>query len=200
MKLRIFYLSFAATAALAFPISSSLSNQVSNLRSAFRSPLLSPYLPGSMPSSEGGSSSDLMISDVLPRSRSINIFASLTRDVDPVSTRLDNQLQNSTILAPLNSAIQGMDHKPWEDSKDYDAFGTEQAYAMGEGEDRAHRNLGKWVQAHVVPISPWKEGDKVKTLADTEVWWENNGDGEKVVSSPMVLSRVSIQYSKQKTG
>ena len=123
---------------------------------------------------------ELIISDVISRERSINIFAGFTRDVDPVATRLDSLSQNSTILAPLNSAIQKMDRKPWEDPKEYDAFGT-QAYSMGDGEERAHRNLGRFVQAHIVPASPWREGEKVETLAGTKVWWESK-DGGKVVS------------------
>jgi len=32
-----------------------------------------------------------------------------------------------------------------------------------------------------VPASPWKEGEKLKTLAGGEVWWEER-DGVKVVS------------------
>jgi len=40
--------------------------------------------------------------------------------------------------------------------------------------------LRRFVEAHVVPVSPWKEGEKVKTLAGGEVWWESK-DGVKMV-------------------
>lgn len=29
--------------------------------------------------------------------------------------------------------------------------------------------------------APWEEGDKVKTLAGREIWWEDRGDGARVV-------------------
>lgn len=132
-----------------------------------------------MPSDESSPDSDLIISDVIARERSINVFAGFTRDVDPVSGRLDDLSKNSTILAPLNSAIQKMDHKPWEDSREYSAFGSD-AYAKGDGEERAHKNLGRFVQAHVVPASPWKEGEKVETLAGTKLWWEKKGESKVV--------------------
>jgi hypothetical protein len=37
------------------------------------------------------------------------------------------------------------------------------------------------VEAHVVPVSPWKEGERVKTLSGGEVWWESK-DGVKKAS------------------
>jgi hypothetical protein len=74
----------------------------------------------------------------------------------------------------------GLPRKPWEDPKDYNQLGTE-AYEGGEGEERAQKNLRRFVEAHVVPASPWKEGEKLKTLAGGEVWWEEK-DGNKVVS------------------
>ena len=145
-----------------------------------------------MPSS---SSDDLIISDVIANERTINVFAGFTRDVDPVQSRLDDQSQNSTILAPLNSAIQKMDRKPWEDAREYAAFGAE-AYGMGDGEERAHKNLGRFVEAHVVTASPWKENEKVETMAGTKLWWESK-DGHKVVCycfSGLAYSHLHKEY------
>ena len=92
--------------------------------------------------------------------------------------------QNLTVLAPQDSAIKRLSHKPWEDPADYDKFGTEAAYAGQEGVDRAQENLKRFVEAHVVAASPWKEGEKVRRVSGEggEVWWENK-DGKMLVSS-----------------
>lgn len=123
---------------------------------------------------------NLFISDVLGKERIINIFAGFTRDVDAISARLDDTKKNSTILAPLNSAIQKLPRKPWEDPKDYDKLGAN-AYGGQGGEERAQNNLRKFVEAHIVPASPWSEGEKVDTLGGNKVWWEMK-DGTKMVS------------------
>lgn len=122
----------------------------------------------------------VILSDVMGRDRAINIFAGLVRDVESVSRRLDDEQQNSTILAPLNSAMDTMPRKAWEDSQEYDKLGAE-AYEGNEGWDRAQRNIRRFVEAHVVPVHPWKEGKKVKPIGgDSEIWWEDK-DGTKVV-------------------
>ena len=128
--------------------------------------------------SEG--SDGVIISDVIGKERSINIFAGFTRDIDNISKRLDDSSQNTTVLAPLNSEIQKLPRKPWEDPKDYEAMG-QQAYIGSDGEDRAHRNLRRFVEAHVIPTSPWKEGEKLDSIGGDKVWWENK-DGTKMVS------------------
>lgn len=59
------------------------------------------------------------------------------------------------------------------------------------GQDRANRNLLRFVEAHFVTKSPWGEGDKVKTLAGREVWWEEK-DGERVIMPDgVVVDRVA---------
>ncbi|KAL7620634.1 hypothetical protein AAE478_009629 [Parahypoxylon ruwenzoriense] len=123
----------------------------------------------------------VLISDVMGRDRSINIFAGFTRDIASVSSRLDNSSLNSTVLAPRNSAVEKLPRKPWEDPKEYEALGAN-AYEGEDGQDRAHRNLMRFVEAHVIPTSPWSEGEKVKTLldGDREIWWETK-DGAKVI-------------------
>ncbi|KAG9626142.1 hypothetical protein KCU64_g18915, partial [Aureobasidium melanogenum] len=119
------------------------------------------------------------ISDVLGRERNINIFAGFTRDIESVSRRLEAGSHNTTLLAPLNSAITKLPRKPWEDPQDYAALG-QNAYDGQSGEDRAHRNLRRFVEAHVVPESPWAEGQKVQTLGGDTVWWEEK-DGKKLI-------------------
>lgn len=126
---------------------------------------------------------DVMISDMIGIERVINIFAGFTRDIDTISRRLDDSTQNSTILAPLNSALQNLPRKPWEDPQDYDALG-QGAYEGEGGEDRAHKNLRRFVETHVVPVSPWAEGEKVETLGGRKIWWENI-DGKQTVGSPV---------------
>jgi hypothetical protein len=121
----------------------------------------------------------LTLSDVLPKTRSINIFASLTRDISSVTGRLESTLatDNTTLLAPLNSAMQSLPRKPWEDRPD-DASGVSAA----RNEDKAAENLRRFVEEHVVPTSPWVEGQagKIKTLGGQEVWWEKE-NGKKVI-------------------
>ena len=126
-----------------------------------------------------GESDSLIVSDVIGKDRAIQIYAGFTRDIDTISRRLDDTKQNSTVLAPLNSEIQKLPRKPWENPKDYDAMGVE-AYKGEEGEDRAHANLRRFVEAHVVPASPWEKGDKVETIGGGKVWWEEE-DGKRVV-------------------
>ncbi|TVY48680.1 FAS1 domain-containing protein [Lachnellula occidentalis] len=144
------------------------------------SPLLTPAMPPpSSSTSTPGGDSTVILSDVLGNDRSINIFAGFTRDFAPISKRFEDSSLNTTILAPINSAIMGLPRKPWEDLEDYDKLGAE-AYEGGDGQDRAQRNLRRFVEAHVVPASPWKEGEKLKTLAGGEIWWESR-DGGKVI-------------------
>ena len=127
-----------------------------------------------------GGVGDVRISDVIGKERAINIFAGFTRDIETISRRLDDSVRNTTVLAPLNSEIQKLPRKPWENRKDYDTLGAT-AYDGPEGEDRAHRNIRRFVEAHVIPVSPWKEGEKVESIGGGKVWWESQ-DGKKMVS------------------
>ena len=136
-------------------------------------------LPPSSDKKDAEPSADLTISDVIGKERGINIFAGFTRDIDTVSKRLDDPRCNTTVLAPLNSELQKLTRKPWEDAQDYSAMGS-QAYKGTDGEDRAHRNLRRFVEAHVVPASPWKMGDKINVIAGRQIWWDEK-DGKKTV-------------------
>ena len=100
-------------------------------------------------------------------------------DIDAISKRLDDPEQNTTVLAPLNSALQKLPRKPWENPKDYDEMGAE-AYEEQSGEDRATSNLRHFVEAHSIPVSPWKEGEKTNSLRGEKVWWEEK-DGKRMV-------------------
>lgn len=122
---------------------------------------------------------EIIISDVIGRERRINIFAGFTRDIEEISNRLETNAENTTVLAPLNSEIQKLPRKPWENLKDYETLG-EQAYDGSGGEERAHKNLRRFVEAHIVPKSPWKEGEKVSSLGGGQVWWEER-NGKKFV-------------------
>ncbi|KAK0118080.1 hypothetical protein ONS95_012387 [Cadophora gregata] len=160
----------------ALPNQKPLSNPDTNLGPAMPSPP-SASNPGG---SSNSPSDSVILSDVLGNDRSINIFAGFTRDFATISQRFEDSNANTTILAPINSAIMALPRKPWEDPKDYDVLGAE-AYEGEKGEERAHRNMRRFVEAHVVPVSPWREGEKVKTLAGGEVWWEGKEGGIKLI-------------------
>ncbi len=140
-----------------------------------------PALPednsGSGGTGDRGSDGDLTISDILPKTRQINIFASLTRDIQSIAGRLQSTApgDNTTLLAPLNSAMQKLPRKPWEDAPD-----DKSGLSAASNEDKAASNLQRFVEEHVVPTSPWKEGDKVKSLGGQELWWEKK-NGKKVI-------------------
>jgi Fasciclin domain len=135
--------------------------------------------PSRRPDTSHGGDTTVTISDVLPKTRNINIFASLTRDISSVSDRLGSMLpaDNTTLLAPLNSAMQALPRKPWEDRPGDQSIG-----GAARNEDKAAENLRRFVLEHIVPTSPWKEGKagKISTLGGQEVWWEHK-DGKTVV-------------------
>lgn len=156
------------------------------------------------------SSQSQSISDILPLHRAINIFASLARSSSSLAPRLDSPLAsqktNTTVLAPLNSVMQRLPRKPWEDSPQQlheratTHTGAEPAAARWS-QDTAAANLDRFVLGHVVPVSPWREGKEnaIFTLADSEsnshvdavghgespntntkgrkIWWEKRGGG-----------------------
>ena len=124
-------------------------------------------------------STGVIISDVIGKTQNITTFSGLTRDVDAVSERLNDAAQNATVLAPDNSVMRNLKKKPWEDPEDYKSLGAN-AYDGSSGEDRARKNLERFVQKYIVPESPWEEGKKVKTLAGNEVWWESKSGQKKV--------------------
>jgi hypothetical protein len=123
------------------------------------------------------------LSDIIPRISQIQIFASLIRDVDVASQRLEDESLTTIVLAPDNAALRAMDHKPWRSSSDVEQFGTE-AYEGEVGTKRANNNLRKFVERQIVSLGgEWRENERLKTVGGKQVWWETNGDG-KIVSLP----------------
>jgi hypothetical protein len=126
------------------------------------------------------------LADILGTYRSLTTFSSLARSSSPIESLLADLNTNTTILAPLNSAIDSLPHKPWEDPADYDGLGTN-AYEGDDGRDRAQKNLQRFVEAHLVTTSPWVEGEeggKTKTVEGEgkarELWWVKK-DGKKII-------------------
>ena len=130
----------------------------------------------------GAGEGELIVSDILNKERDVNAFASLTRQVESISTRLDNGSKNTTVLAPSNVAVQRLPRKPWESPDDYEVHGQDEAYAGEQGRDRAARNIKRFVEMHVVPESPWAEGTEVETLGGAKVFWKKGEDGKIYVS------------------
>ncbi|RJE19675.1 FAS1 domain-containing protein [Aspergillus sclerotialis] len=136
-----------------------------------------------------------IVADVLPKIKWINIFASLTRDFEDIASRLNDSSRNVTVLAPRNSAIQGLPRKPWENPEDYEAFGEANAYSGSEGEDRARKNLRRFVEAHLIPASPWRKDDEVGTLGGGKLKWYK--EGEKIYIHPggIEVDHIAAQVS-----
>lgn len=149
-------------------------------------PIMQSYIPDTvLPTStsppedvdhQAGRKTGPIVADVLPKVKGINIFASLTRDFESVASRLNDSSRNVTVLAPRNTAIQGLPRKPWENPEDYEQFGEAEAYVGSEGEDRAKQNLRRFVEAHLIPTSPWRKDDQVDTLGGGKLKWYKDGD------------------------
>lgn len=144
-------------------------------------------------------SASAYLSDLLGRSTArspISIFAGLLREADTISSELEASATAKhpklTVLAPRNSALQALPQKPWESEAEYAALGTEAAYAGAQGVKRAQGNQQRFVETHIVPVSPWRESDRRASLAGgPELWWERRADG-KIVVQPggVVVDRV----------
>ncbi|RSL53296.1 hypothetical protein CEP51_014912 [Fusarium floridanum] len=119
------------------------------------------------------------LADILGTQRSLTSFSSFARMDASIDERLSDLVTNTTVLAPLNSAVDALPRKPWEQPGEYAALGVD-AYEGEKGQDRARTNLKRFVEAHLVPESPWGENDKMKTVGGKEVWWVEK-DGKKVV-------------------
>lgn len=141
------------------------------------------------------------LGDILGTHRSLTTFSSLTRLSSPIETLLADLQTNTTVLAPLNSAIEALPRKPWEDPSEYSEVG-ENAYEGDDGRERAERNLRRFVEAHLVTTNPWVEG-KADGTARTiegegkarELWWEMK-DGKKVIMPDGVeVDRVASQVA-----
>ncbi|KKK13389.1 hypothetical protein P175DRAFT_0430316 [Aspergillus ochraceoroseus IBT 24754] len=143
----------------------------------------------------GPGGDDPIVSDVLPKTRGINVFASLTRQFESVESLLNDSKTNITVLAPRNSAIQDLPRKPWENPDDYEEFGEVRAYEGDEGRERAKRNLKRFVSAHIIPQSPWKEGEEAETIGGDKLRWRKDGDKIYIEPSGVEVESIAEQVS-----
>jgi hypothetical protein len=134
------------------------------------------------------------LADLLGRNSQVQIFSGLARDVDSVSRRFEEPRENSTVLAPENAVVTKLPRKPWEDADDYSALGAD-AYVGDEGKNRAQQNLKRFVEAHVVPQSPWAEGEQVETLAGSLIWYEKKDGGLVIQPGNIEVARVADKAS-----
>ncbi|CEJ85182.1 hypothetical protein VHEMI03694 [[Torrubiella] hemipterigena] len=134
------------------------------------------------------------LSDILGSNRALTTFSSLARMHASTETLLGSFAVNTTVLAPLNSAMDSLPRKPWEDSQELEEHGAH-IYEGDDGKERADKNLRRFVEAHLVTTSPWKANDKVKTVLGREVWWEEK-DGKRVIMPDGVeVDRVANQVA-----
>ncbi|CAH0014973.1 unnamed protein product [Clonostachys rhizophaga] len=173
--------------------------------SSAASPPQHPLLPVIMPptaSDQPQKQPAVPLVDILGTQRSITTFFSLIRLHEPTESLLGDLHTNTTVLAPLNSAIEALPRKPWEDPADYHAAGAD-AYEGEDGRERAQRNLRRFVEAHLVTASPWQQGEENKagTLKGEsgktrELWWELRDDGKRVIMPDGVeVDRVASQVA-----
>ncbi|KJZ73744.1 hypothetical protein HIM_06862 [Hirsutella minnesotensis 3608] len=92
-----------------------------------------------------------------------------------------NTAAATTVLAPLNSAVDALPRKPWEDPREIDALGDAAYDGSPDAQKRADANLRRFVEAHLVPESPWPEGRRAQNMAGRELWWEARPGGERVI-------------------
>ncbi|KAI5780702.1 hypothetical protein DFH27DRAFT_604519 [Peziza echinospora] len=138
-----------------------------------------------------------MLSDVISIDRGISIFSGFTRSVGEVGIRLEDQQKNTTVLAPSNSVITSLPRKPWEnpkDESDASAQGVvkEELYRGESGEERAADNLRRFVEAHLVGISPWEKGkeNSQRTLEGKVVWWDEENGVRKIYPDGIEVDQV----------
>ncbi|KAM0270820.1 hypothetical protein ACHAPA_003302 [Fusarium lateritium] len=132
------------------------------------------------------------LGDILGSNRGLTSFSSFARMQPSTDDRLSDLSTNTTVLAPLNSAVDALPRKPWEQPADYDAFGAD-AYDGDGGQDRARENMRRFVVAHLVPQSPWGKDEKIKTLGGKEVWWVEKEGRRVVMPDEVGVERVASQ-------
>ncbi|KAJ4165198.1 hypothetical protein LMH87_006840 [Akanthomyces muscarius] len=133
------------------------------------------------------------LSDTLGSNRAVTSFASFARQHEATEDRLGSAADRTTVLAPLNSAVEALARKPWENEREMGELGAS-AYEGGDGKARADANLCRFVEAHLVTQSPWPAGAKAKTMAGREVWWEEREDGKRVVMPDKIeVDKVAIE-------
>src|SRR5687767_12736126 len=117
-------------AQLLFPFSSRPSGKASPSASDkhIHQPLPFGQLPIMPPSTDKDGDMTIQpsvpLNDILGTLRSLTTFSSLTRMQTTTTSLLSDLSTNTTVLAPLNSAIESLPRKPWESPRDYDAHGA----------------------------------------------------------------------------
>ncbi|KAF5658998.1 fas1 domain-containing protein [Fusarium heterosporum] len=147
-------------------------------------PIMSSDRPSVQPS--------VALADILGSNRGLTSFSSFARMQPSTDDRLSDLSTNTTVLAPLNSAVDALPRKPWEQPADYDAFGAN-AYDGDGGQDRARENMRRFVVAHLVPSSPWDKDEKIKTLGGKEIWWVEKEGRRVVMPDEVEVERVASQ-------
>ncbi|EFW13785.1 hypothetical protein CPSG_09652 [Coccidioides posadasii str. Silveira] len=138
----------------------------------------------------------LLISDILSKTREVNIFASLTREFEYLSNQLENKSKNAIVLAPTNIAIENLSHKPWESTRHYVNFGEREAYVGKNGEERAADNLKTFVEAHIIPSKTWSEEKEASTLAGQKLIWRKDETGKSYIYPGHIgIKRIAGQVS-----
>ncbi|RDA91532.1 hypothetical protein CP533_4338 [Ophiocordyceps camponoti-saundersi (nom. inval.)] len=137
---------------------------------------MAPPAPATAASGPAPDHKPAPLADLLNSNRSLTTFSNLSRLQASTSSLLASESEAITVLAPLNSALDSLPHKPWEDAADYESLGST-AYEGEQGRQRADRNLARFVDAHLVPQSPWPENTRVHSRAGRELWWEFGSDG-----------------------
>lgn len=152
------------------------------------------------PSDEPSRQPGVTLVDILGTQRSLTTFASMARNSQAIDARLSDAKTNTTVLAPLNSAIDRLPHKPWESPADYDGPLGADAYEGDEGKDRADRNLRRFVEAHLVTVSPWAEGKDKGTAKTVEgvgkakdLWWETRDGKRFIMPDDVEVEKVASQ-------
>lgn len=93
--------------------------------------------------------------------------------------------------------MSNLPRKPWEDRPDDDS-----GISATSNEDKAAKNLRRFVLEHAVGQSPWREGEKVKTLwaeengGTGEIWWERRGGGSDGAEERKVIMPGEIVVDK----
>ena len=180
--------------ALLFGVSSS--SVAADLAAPIQVPIVGrplPAMPAAGPDPGAGSSS-VPLADILGGQRSLTSFSSFSRLQASTADLLADLGTNTTVLAPLNSAVEGLPRKPWEQAQEYAAYGA-QAYDGSGGQDRANQNLRRFVEGHLVTRSPWPQGERAKTVGGRELWWEDKGGKRVIMPDGVEVEKVASRVS-----
>ena len=55
--------------------------------------------------------------------------------------------------------------------------------------------MRRFTEAHIVPVSPWKEGEKVQSMGGGTLWWEKRDGGAVVMPGEVEVEKVASQVA-----